>query len=38
MRSSVDAHILPTLRVNYRDFGLDEETRRFLQETIVGRA
>lgn len=35
MRCSVAASIVPSLRVNYRDFGLDDETRKFLEESII---
>jgi hypothetical protein len=32
---SREQHILPNIRVNYRDYGLDERTRRYLLEHIV---
>ena len=34
---SPEAHVLYTLRLNYRDYGLDEGTRRFLLAHVVNR-
>jgi hypothetical protein len=36
LQLQVEHHMVPAIRVNYRDFGLDDLTKRYLTEHIIG--